>query len=235
MVDESTWSSLVSAIVGGLIAGGASFWTIKLQLAEQRKSRKQEMERLEAEKAYSAFQKLFDAYNLAYNLETHIHRQFDEAAQFGDGRLDPWSKVRELVGSRRFPKDIDPSETAFLIPAKNAELLNEVHMVIWRVESVLESAQVYNKMRAEMQEFIESNISEYSVSRGTVMSADYSSDLRPRILMREGRMNNILGQIMERLSDDVPRCREAMVKFHEAAKERFGENFPSFEIEAACD
>lgn len=231
MIDESTWSSLASAIVGGFIAGVASFWATKAQLNEQREARKQELEQLEAEKAYLAFRKLLDAYNLAYNLKVHIDEQFEEADQLGDSRIDPWSKVRELVGSRRFPKEIDPSETIFFIPEKKADLLNEVHIVIHRVESILESAQAYNKLRSEMQSFLESNISADIVVDGTAFSAKYPEELRPRVLMREGTMNNLLGQLMENLKEDVPRAWEATAKFQEAAKERFGDKFPTFKLE----
>ena len=98
-----------------------------------------------AERAYSTFFKLLEAHNSAANLKREIDEMFDSAAQNGAEDMEPWAKVMELVGETYDIPTIEPSETSFLIAEKQADLLNEVHLVQRRIANIIVSAASIQK------------------------------------------------------------------------------------------
>ncbi|NVK13077.1 MAG: hypothetical protein HWE35_02755 [Rhodobacteraceae bacterium] len=228
---DDVWVPLLATIIGGALALCGSFGATVMANRSAKKTRLEEQERSEAESAYTVFFKLFDGHNLAANLKRQIDEMFDTADATGSSEMEPWAKVMEIVGSTRSIESIAPSETAFLIREKKADLLNEIHLVQERLASILASAQKYNQLRTELGDFLEANLSEGKVGEGTKLSAPFEGTMKLRAELRECRINNLLGQIMENLEQDIPRSWEILEEFKEAASERYGDNFPEFRIE----
>lgn len=196
-----------------------------------RKAREDEAERLASEVAFIAFFKLLDGYNAAANLKLHIDEMFDAAHENGHGDMEPWGKVMQIVGADDVVESIRPSETSFLIHEKKADLLNEVHLIQRRIANILASAGKYNELRAELQSFLVANSAEAELGEGTVMSAHFEGTQKFHADFRMSQLNNLIGQIMELLDQDLPRSWKALSNFKDAASERYGDYFPKFNAE----
>lgn len=51
-----------------------------------------------------------------------------------------------------------------------------------------------------------------------------------RAEMRISAMNNLLGQIMENLEQDIPESWRVLSEFNQVASERFGDKYPKFKL-----
>lgn len=186
-----------------------------------------------AKRALSAFFKLRNSWETAENLKRQIDEMFREAASDGRADWEPWAKVKEIVGSDYQEPVIETEETAFLIEAKQAELLDEIHLVQRRIWNIIASAKRYDELRAELVKLVEKHHAEAVLSEGNVMEAVISG--REGIIAAgwELRLQNLLGQVMEMLEVDTVRAWEALTSFKEAAEKHFGNEFPKFGFERA--
>jgi|GEM_PF-2565573 len=234
-VGESIWVPLVATVVGGALALVGSIWATRATLRAQERTRKHDREQAAADRAYVVIWKMLDAYNAAEDLQRHINEAYDNADRSGRHDIEPWAKVVPLVGNDFAPKDIDPSETSFLIDVKQAALMNEVHLVQRRLASILVSSREYGRRRGEMHEFLMAKIEGKGIVDGSSFAAEVSSDIKFEIETREGILNNLLGQIMQRLHEDLPHTWDVIGQFQKAAQERFGNKFPSFEMGKKTD
>ena len=230
-VTEAVWVPLVSALAGGALALLGSFCATWQANRAARKTREQELEREGATRAFSTFFKLLDAHNSAANLQREIDEMFATAAENGDADMEPWGKVMELVGAPNVIERIDPSETSFLIGQKKADLLNEVHLIQSRIANIMASAQKYSQVRSEIDAFLLANMSEGEVAEGTQFRASFEGKAKLHAQLLEMRANNLLGQIIANLHEDVPRCWEAVGDFKDAASKRYGDRFPQFKLD----
>ncbi|TMV05509.1 hypothetical protein FGK63_15795 [Ruegeria sediminis] len=228
---EAVWVPLVSALAGGVLALLGSFGATWQNNRAARKTRQEELEHERAERAYATFFKLLDAHNSAANLQLQINEMFDSAAESGAEEMEPWAKVMELVGAPDEIRTIEPSETSFLIAEKQADLLNEVHLIQRRIANIMASAAKYTEIRAEIHALLVSKMSEGELSEGTRISAAFEGTAKLHAEMLGMRANNLLGQIMEYLDKDVSASWETVGKFKTAASTRFGDKFPEFNID----
>ncbi|CUH99920.1 hypothetical protein [Leisingera aquaemixtae] len=230
-VSDDIWIPMLAAIIGGVLAMLGSLLATWVQNQSARKARSEDREFAGAESAYAVFHKLLDGHNSAANLERQINEMFDIANRKGHADMEPWAKVRALVGAPYDLENVAPKETAFLIRAQKADLLNEVHLIQRRLATTLVAADQYNELRKEMDTFLLENLSEGKLGEGTQLSAAFETDKKTRIEMREAQLNSLLGQIMENLKEDIPRAWDIIQEFRAAASEQYGEKFPPFKIE----
>ncbi|MGA0613236.1 hypothetical protein [Paracoccus sp. KR1-242] len=230
-IGESIWVPLISAIIGGALAVGASYWATSASLKGQRRAREEEVTQNSAEKAYSAFFKLLDSYNLLANLKLHIDKQFALAKEEGMGDAEPWKVLTQTVGEHRAPKEIDPSETAFLISLRKADLLNDVHLISTRVANTVAVMQAYNAHRADLHKLLETSMEKGLVIEGGVMGGEFSQRVTQQISIQGGRLNLLISNIREMLDADIPFTWRATEEFQKAARTKFGDRFPNFDLD----
>lgn len=230
-VAEAVWVPLVSALAGGVLALLGSFGATWQNNRAALKIREEEIERQGAESAYATFFKLLEAHSYAANLQRQINEMFDKAAESGGADMEPWAKVMELVGAADEIRMIEPSESSFLIAEKQADLLNDIHLIQRRIANIMASASKYNEVRSEVHEFLVANMSEGELREGTQFAASFEGVAGIHAEMLSSRANNLLGQIMEFLEKDVPAAWDITERFKSAATERFGEKFPKFNLD----
>lgn len=192
--------------------------------------RENEREELLAGKAYEAFFKLLDGYNFIGHLNREIDQMFDNASEDGDEDMEPSAKVMAIVGAEMPPEQIHASEVAFLIGEKNAELLNDVHLIQRRIANTYAVISTYNELSLEFQKFLEESFKNADLSAGTRMSTSLEGADATRAEMRISAMNNLLGQIMENLEQDIPESWRVLSEFNQVASERFGDKYPKFKL-----
>lgn len=228
---EAVWVPLFSAVAGGALALIGAFCATWQTNRATRKAREDELEREGASRAFATFFKLLDAHNAAGNLQRQINEMFDNAATNGNADMEPWAKVMELIGAPDVIERIDPSETSFLIEQKQADLLNEVHLIQRRVANIMASAQKYSQVRSEIDAFLMANMSEGEVAEGNEVRASFEGKSQLNAQLLAMRANNLLGQIMEHLDEDIPHCWKILGDFKDAASARYGDRFPQFELD----
>ncbi|BDW84324.1 hypothetical protein [Roseicyclus marinus] len=229
-VTEDIWVPIAATLLGGMLAllgsFGAMWWSNRFAL----RTREAELERLQAERAFGTLFKLLHAHNAAANLDQQISEMFLDAAQNGAEGMDPWAKVMELVGAPDEIQSIDPSETAFLIHMKKSDLLNDIHLIQMRIANIMGSVEKYSSLRAEMQTFLSANMVEGNIEGGTQMQAAFHGGAAVQAELMTARLNNLLGQIIEKLDEDIPISWDILCKFKDAAILRYGKLFPEFEL-----
>ncbi|MDG4648019.1 hypothetical protein P6F26_06150 [Roseibacterium sp. SDUM158017] len=230
-VSEGVWVPFAAALMGGVLSLFGSFVATWLNNRTARLTREEELERIQAERAYGTFHKLFDAYNSAANLREQINGMFDDAAANGAEEMEPWAKVTELVGAPDNIEPISPSETAFLISMKKADLLNDVHLIQRRIANIMAAVDKYASLRAEMHDFQIANMSAGKLGEGTEFMAEFHGNTALHAEMLTSRLNNLVGQIMEMIDSDIPRVWDVLVSFEEAARQRFRHRFPEFKLD----
>lgn len=127
--DQNIVVPLLAALFGGSLSMAGSVVAVWRTNRHARIERENEREELLAGKAYEAFFKLLDGYNFIGHLNREIDQMFDNASEDGDEDMEPSAKVMAIVGAEMPPEQIHASEVAFLIGEKNAELLNDVHLI----------------------------------------------------------------------------------------------------------
>ena len=230
-ITESVWVPFAAALIGGALALLGSFVATWQADRAARRARRDELERIRAERAYATFFKLLDAHSAAANIRRHIDEMFENAAQDGAADMEPWAKVMEIVGAPEQVETIHPSETTFLLGEGKADLLNDVHLVQRRIANIIASVQKYAALRAELHTILVANMAEGELQEGTRISANFEGSARLHVEMRASQLNNLLGQILDALEKDIPHCWQVLSEFKEAAAKRFGNNFPEFKIE----
>ena len=158
---------------------------------------------------------------------------FDNANKTGGSDLEPWAKVMELVGADNVAQTIAPNETAFLIGAGRATLLNDVHLIDRRLMNIEAVSIKYNELRAEFMIFAEANSIKTQLSEGTRIATELEGTAAKMAEAREMRLNNLLGQLMEFLEQDVDKAWSLIEQFHFAATDFFGIEYPKFKLEKA--
>jgi len=227
------WVPLFAALLGGFLSLLGTYWALMRSHAlELQRAEKLELKNA-AQRAYEAFHKLHNAYETAANLQRQITEMFDTAAADGGADMEPWAKVKELIGSNFQEGVIEPSETSFLISARESELLNDVHLSQKRIWNISASAQKYNELRSQLVTLLEKHHITAEVIDGHTISAEISGQEGVIANVWENRLQNLLGQIIEYLDTDTPEAWETLGRFKEAAEKYFGEDFPEFRLEKA--
>ena len=224
------WVPLVASFLGGILALIGSLTATMHSNRNLRLARLEDKENTEAELAYGTLWKLLDGFNSASNLKRQINEMFDLAAENGAGDMEPWGKVTQFVGATDHIERISPSETAFLIKQKNSELLNEVHLVQQRLQTIMAAKEKYNHERAKFLDFLETNMVDGELDEGVKMGGSFGGSAMVRANLQGAILNNLLGQIMGNLETDLPRSWSAILAFRQAAVSRYEDRFPSFNL-----
>lgn len=215
-LSEAVWVPVAAALFGGVLSLAGALGATMLANRSAKKAREDEAERLAANEALIAFFKLLEGYNAAANLKRQIEDMFAAANENGDGDMEPWGRVMEIVGSDDAVETIRPSETSFLIHEEKADLLNEVLLIQRRIANILVATRKYNELRTELQTFLVANSSEAKLGEGTVMHANFEGAQKLHVEFRTSQLNSLIGQIVELLEEDVPRSWKALSNFKDA-------------------
>lgn len=232
VASPGVWVPIASALLGGILALLASVIAIRMTYKKERVLREEEEKRHNAKRALVALNTLSLAYSRAADLQTHIHRQFDQAASEGMEGLEPWAKVCQMVMPNLAPLVLDAEDLLFLIADNKPDLFNDVQSIVRRVNSDIHSAHFYNELRHEMALHGEAASEEMKLGEGLVVSNAFSGKSAVVVQAREQQLNNLLGQIMEGLDKNVPRAFKAAQDFDEAAKGYYGENYPKISLDS---
>jgi hypothetical protein len=224
---------IISTLIGGILSLVGAFGATVVANRHAARAKVEESERLSAELAYGTIHKLLNGFNLASNLKRQIDEMFDAARDDGREKMEPWAKVTQITGGFENIELIHSSETRFLLDGSKASLMNEIHLVQLRLSSVMRSAQKYNDLRGEFQSFLEEHVTEAQLGSGNQMAGSIKGQMRVRAATSEGRLNSLLGQIMESLDQDTKRSWVALQDFRLAAIDRFGDKLPKFVLSAS--
>ncbi|MDO6483558.1 hypothetical protein [Shimia thalassica] len=224
------WVPFIAALIGGALSLLGSLVSIWRTNKYDRTVREEALEQSKAELAYSAFSKLINAYNYVANLKKHIDGMFDAATADGGGNLEPWAKIKEIVGAQDLIEDAKPSEIVFLIDEKRADLLNDIPLILKRIANIQSSASKYNEVRREAMDHLIENALEHELQEGLQMQAALTGNAATKGQMLTAQLNNLIGQIMEHLHEDEEKCWDVLQDFDEAARNRFKHRYPRFEI-----
>lgn len=219
---------MAATLVGGGLSLAGTFFALQKAKKNEEYANARDRKREDAASAYSAFHKLQNTFNDAANLKSHIDAMFEEANKSGASELEPWAKVKRMIGYDLRGEAISPFETMFLIHAKKAELLNQVHLIQRRVWNIEASAREYNKIREELQLLLSHNVEDLEVEGGTRAGGYLSGRNATIAKLTELTLNNLLGQIMESLEIDVETAFQTASEFKSAAENYFGDDFPRF-------
>lgn len=230
-ISVDVWVPFGAALLGGLCSLAGSLVAIRLSNEHQKEKEIADEKKNGAAAAYGAFHKLSYALNTVENLDRQISEFFKAAALDGKSDYEPWAKVTEIVGSDHQELEITAEETAFLIEAGRAELLNDVHVIQHRVWNISASARKYNEIRSELLKFLEESHDDEGEVSGTTVSATFSGKERFIATSRESRIQNLLGQIMHNIEIDKVEIWRVLQQFKIAAENHFGDYFPKFKFE----
>ncbi|WP_136441330.1 hypothetical protein [Pacificoceanicola onchidii] len=228
---QTVWIPLISAAIGGGMAIMASLVALRKQ-HELEIARENDRARREASnRAFACMHKLQSVLETSENLRRAINRQFVAANEEGAGDLEPWAKVVEIVADDYKEEAISVSETAFLIDAKRAELMNDVHLIQRRVWHLLAASKKYNALRAELVKFMEEHHQDGQPEDGLRVSGSFSGKAAFVADMRQKQLQNLLGQLMDGLETDTEEAWRVLLAFKQTAEEYFEGMFPVFKLE----
>jgi hypothetical protein len=144
--------------------------------------------------------------------------------------MEPVAKVLPLIGGVSEPLKLDQTHLLFLIEMKRAELIDDVLFCVRSAMASFTMMEAYNSYRAKLDDLIASNGDDTEFGEGTHLSTNLEGRARIQAELQVRRLNNILGQLVERLERDGPVIKRTLNEFHGAAKLHFGTLFPAFEV-----
>jgi len=227
----TVWVAIGSAVLGGTVSMATS-WLLTMQ-ANRHALKVRRVDRAErgAFLAQQALVKLLQLGNSAISLKGTIDDQFDEAAESGHEDLLPVQKVQKIEGLETDFENFLTEELAFLLHSHDADLLGELLVFEKRVISDNHAVATYNRMRTELTDRLEEGAVAVDHAKGTVLSSELKGREAILVDVRVGALQGLLGTIMERLSREVVDSRKLLGRLNAAAKQEYGDLFPSLKFE----
>jgi len=223
--------SFLAAVAGGILSLIGSLGATLMAMRSAKKVNQETEKQDEANSAISAYLTLFDYYSFLGNLDRHIGNCFKEAHENENSELEPWAKVRILIGMELELPKIQTGEISFLIKTGKLDLFSKIKLIQKRTEAINASAIEYNTLRRKINEFAEINLSEVKFVDGNLASADFDKKPAQVLAMRIHEIQSLLGQLMERIEVDKSELMETIVEFQDEARNYFGNKFYNLNIE----
>ena len=230
-IEHFSWWNIVPSLVGGLMSAGSAVGMFYLAQRTERKKREAERRRQSAQAAFEGFWKLRAIAAGQINLNREITDQYI-AAQHSDAEdMLPANKVVGMLGAPNGYEHLAATEYLFLIKQKKAELIAEIDLVVRRAMNNEVSANKYNELRVDFEEFVAQNADLVVPHAGTSASIELTGKAGAIADLKIRRLNNLLGQIEEHLDRDCKNSKKVVEDFLTAARAEFGEDFPKFKFE----
>jgi hypothetical protein len=228
---EFSWMTIVPTIVGGAISAVSAVCMFLLAQRAERRKRAAEKRRDEAMRAFQGFWKLRGVANGLWNYERQISECYEDAERNGFGDSPPSSKAKPLVGALDNYDLLEVQEFMFLGRQKRTILMNDIDLIVRRARNVEAVVSKYNEQKASFENFIEDHAEEIEVIDGPIVATKFGGRLGVLAELREGSMNNLLGQLHEALDVDCKEARRVTEEYLDAARAEFGDDFPKFKFE----
>jgi hypothetical protein len=221
-----TWWSVVPTLVG---AGISLFTTVVMFSVARFLDRREKLStsrKKSALDAFLAFDKLQRAAAITINLSNTIDDEYREAHARGiDESREPHEFVRSLVFASDTPINIEISECLFLAKGNNLEFFAEICTFLRRVRTTEALVLQFNLEKQRFHDFLESL--PHAVEGNTAVSTTYglAGDDAKKAIPRVGRLNNILGMLIEGLEADKTTAKSLVEKYHKIAAVEFTTNW----------
>jgi len=222
-----------SVILGGVISSATSWWVQSIN-NRYLKDREDRIERnIEMSGAFKSLTKLLMILNGFGSLKAQIDKMFEGVEVSPGGFDEPWKIVRGFTGLYVDVQDFDAEDIVFLIKSKESSLSNDLFLLRNRYIATVTSLVNY----AELHETFVSELAESpSVTVvGTAVSVELTEEQMAKYGPMEAKLNNLIGQVIESLEEDVEYARRTTEKFSKVAKTYFGSDFPDVQFVANGD
>lgn len=223
--------ALFSVLVGGAISTIASWVVTSQSLKAQRRLRESENRELLASMAKQAMVKLMMLGSVPLSLKDAVDAQFASADEEGLSHLLPVHKIQEFVAVDVDIDRINPKEVSFLLHGSDAPLLGDIMIFEQRVGSILQVVLTYNAKRNELAEMLEKGALSTGGEAGNVLSTELCGADALLANVKTAALNNLIGEIVERLDRDAKDGLSLLKRFQSAARAEFGALFPELNVE----
>ena len=222
-----------SVILGGVISSATSWW-VQSRNNRHLKKREDRIEKIiEMSGAFKSLTKMLMILNGFGSLKIQIDHMFEDA-EVVPGKFDePWKIVRGFTGLYVDVQDFDAGDIIFLIKSKESNLSNDLFLLRNRYIATITSLVKY----AELHEDFLSELAEASgvTVVGSTVSVELTEEQMIKYRPMEAKLNNLIGQVIENLENDVEYARKTTEKFSKVAKTYFGSDFPDAQFIAIGD
>lgn len=225
------WTTLVPTLVG---AGISVTTTVVMFAVAYKFQQRNELDRREdrsARLAYSGLQKLMRTANGVLVLAKHFDTEFEEAHKHAKRGDDPALWVREFVGARPIFSEVTEEETAFLSDNEGFDLLSRIWTMQNRAINNEHIAEKFNDLKREFSSFIEERVGGVYDIKGSVAALNLQDDDASAAILRIGKMNSVIGQLVSHLEEDRVEMKAVVDDYARLASLRFQDRFPMNKIE----
>lgn len=213
-LDSGATSTLLGAIVGGLLAMSAQIYAIR----QQRNERYAELSRINESTSRSIFIKLVQIATNIHHLKNHIDEGISVAKSEGYFR-NHFLFIRPISGDIT-KVYITEQEKSLIIEWREIDLFNNIIHVDWIHNSLSDDIKEYKEMRHEALANLEANS-----TTGLLSLSEMSSEQYARFESRAAGVSDLISQIIFGLERDYSLCQETLLSMADAIERHTGKTF----------
>ncbi|GEM_PF-6842846 len=225
--------AFASALLGGLISTAASWLTTRQSIVANETTRQLEKREKEAFYAHQGLIKINQYANAAYSLKKMIDDQFDAANEAGHG---DWLPVQKVRGTPKYDESFESflsEEMVFLLKTKDSQMLGDMIVFEKRVVASLNNFHTYSEERIEWSKKLQKGVIGSSQEGIPSLSAELEGEFAMIADAEAAFLTELLGGIMEMLDRDTKDGFSLLHRYNRAAKDEYGDLFPTLEYEAS--
>jgi hypothetical protein len=217
-------STLIGAVVGGLIAGGATWLVQRSATREARRERLAAKQQADLAVAFTTVVKVIRMYTQIQSVRGTL--KWAEVRLMMDDMkgAQPWHVLPPFA---TFPPEVnfDEKEIAFLLSTK----INDV------ILTAIELADIYNDLRQLMRLYTDRRVAltiglSVEAMEGTLGKSDMPTEETKRLLPQTTPLNGIFQAMTSKIDEDYLQAKTIFEELRAHCVARFGDEFPKLAL-----
>ncbi|MDD9722471.1 hypothetical protein PVW51_17340 [Sulfitobacter sp. PR48] len=222
--------TILPLLIGGGISLVSSLAMFLLTSWYDQRNKQNEKATEQAFLAHRGLQKLVHTFEYIENTARHIDKEFANSER-NTGIKEPSSLVRPIIGSGANFEFVETEEIVFLSEG-DGDLVARIYEIQKRAMNIDVIVSTYNSLRMDYDNFIENHIVGID---GSELQAELEGRDALIANMRVGRLNQLLGGLIDLLEEDRKTVSGVIEEYLASASAKYPKQFSkaSFEIREA--